>query len=38
VAVLSTQLLDHLFVQRPVDVPRLEGVEITVRDRAGSPA
>ena len=38
VAVLSTQLLDRQFVQRPIDVPGLERVEITVRDRTGSPA
>ena len=38
VAVLSTQLLDHLFVQHPIDVPGLEAVEPAVRDRAGAPA
>src|SRR5262245_28919787 len=38
VAVLSTQLLHHLFVQRPVDVPISGDVEITLRDRAGAPA
>ena len=38
VAVLSTQLLDHLFVRRPIDVPDQAAGEIAVRDRAGPPA
>jgi len=38
VAVLSTQLLDHLFVRRPVDAPGVESIQIAVHDRAGSPA
>src|SRR5215813_6181831 len=33
VAVLSTQLLDHLFVQRPIDVSLPQEATITVRDR-----
>ena len=33
VAVLSTQLLDHLFVQRPIDVSLPEEAAIAVRDR-----
>jgi len=33
VAVLSTQLLDHLFVQRPIDVSLPQEAAIAVRDR-----
>jgi len=33
VAVLSTQLLDHLFVQRPIDVSLPQEATITLRDR-----
>ncbi|HUO64033.1 MAG TPA: asparagine synthase (glutamine-hydrolyzing) [Terriglobales bacterium] len=33
VAVLSVQLLDHLFVRHPIDVPLPEDAEVAVRDR-----
>src|SRR5262249_28072508 len=38
VAVLSTQLLDHLFVRRTIDLPDQAAGEIAVRDRTGPPA
>ena len=38
VAVLSTQLLDHLFVRHPIDVPDQATGKVAVRDRAGPPA